>query len=161
MLLFLLHTGPCCLYCCSSCCLYCCLYCCLHCLYCCRWHGDNGPRPTDLEGPLNLIKACPKTLKRFVFVTSAGVERQKEFPWAILNTFGEQSYCCCSRSWDGSQLAPVCTAWHIMHTCTLCAVIAQCGILMQGLSVSDQQCNIGNITAGRLLPNSLPGSTEG
>lgn len=53
-----------------------------------RWHGDNGPRPTDLEGPLNLIKACPKTLKRFVFVTSAGVERQKEFPWAILNTFG-------------------------------------------------------------------------
>jgi hypothetical protein len=54
-----------------------------------RWHNDNGPRPTDLEGPLNLIKACPKTLKRFVFVTSAGVERQKEFPWAILNTFGE------------------------------------------------------------------------
>lgn len=54
-----------------------------------RWHGDNGPRPTDLEGPLNLIQACPKTLKRFVFVTSAGVERQKELPWAILNTFGE------------------------------------------------------------------------
>lgn len=53
-----------------------------------RWHGDNGPRPTDLEGPLNLIQACPKTLQRFVFVTSAGVERQKEFPWAILNTFG-------------------------------------------------------------------------
>lgn len=53
-----------------------------------RWNGNNGPRPTDLEGPQNLLKACPKTLKRFVFVTSAGVERQKEFPWAILNTFG-------------------------------------------------------------------------
>lgn len=61
---------------------------CVCCVVCCRWHGDNGPRPTDLEGPLNLIQACPKTLQRFVFVTSAGVERQKEFPWAILNTFG-------------------------------------------------------------------------
>jgi uncharacterized protein YbjT (DUF2867 family) len=53
-----------------------------------RWNGNNGPRPTDLDGPHNLLKACPKSLKRFVFVTSAGVERQKEFPWAILNTFG-------------------------------------------------------------------------
>eukprot|EP00878_Enallax_costatus_P001844 GHUV01002002.1.p1 GENE.GHUV01002002.1~~GHUV01002002.1.p1 ORF type:complete len:298 (+),score=86.12 GHUV01002002.1:151-1044(+) len=53
-----------------------------------RWEGNNGPRPTDLEGPQNLIRACPKSLKRFVFVTSAGVERQQQFPWAILNTFG-------------------------------------------------------------------------
>lgn len=28
-------------------------------------------------------------IERFAFVTSAGVERQKEFPWLILNTFGE------------------------------------------------------------------------
>eukprot|EP00775_Hariotina_reticulata_P005921 gene5921-6161_t len=52
------------------------------------WEGDNGPRPTDFDGPRNLIAACPKSLRRFVFVTSAGVERQKELPWAILNTFG-------------------------------------------------------------------------
>jgi hypothetical protein len=54
----------------------------------CRWEGNNGPRPTDLVGTTNLIKAAPSSLKRFVLVTSAGVERPKEFPWAILNTFG-------------------------------------------------------------------------
>lgn len=53
-----------------------------------RWEGNNGPKPTDFEAPQNLIRACPKSLKRFVFVTSAGVERQKQFPWLILNTFG-------------------------------------------------------------------------
>jgi uncharacterized protein YbjT (DUF2867 family) len=53
-----------------------------------RWEGNNGPRPTDLDGNLNLINACPRTLKRFLFVTSAGVERQKQFPWLILNLYG-------------------------------------------------------------------------
>lgn len=53
-----------------------------------RWEGNNGPRPTDYDGPHNLLKACPKSLKRFIFVTSAGVERRSEMPWAILNTFG-------------------------------------------------------------------------
>ena len=53
-----------------------------------RWQGDNGPRKTDLEGTQNLIKAAPRDLKRFVFVTSAGVERQDQFPWIILNAFG-------------------------------------------------------------------------
>uniref|UniRef100_A0A383VWN8 NAD(P)-binding domain-containing protein n=1 Tax=Tetradesmus obliquus TaxID=3088 RepID=A0A383VWN8_TETOB len=53
-----------------------------------RWEGNNGPRPTDYDGPHNLLSACPKSLKRFVFVTSAGVERRTEMPWAILNTFG-------------------------------------------------------------------------
>jgi len=57
-----------------------------------RWHGDNGPKPTDWISATNLIKAAPKELKRFVFVTSAGVERQKEMPWAILNTFGVLKY---------------------------------------------------------------------
>ncbi len=54
-----------------------------------RWEGNNGPRNTDYVGTTNLIAAAPKSIKRFVLVTSAGVERQKELPWAILNTFGE------------------------------------------------------------------------
>lgn len=60
-----------------------------------RWVGDNGPRPTDWEANSNLIniaagamKAAQGDLARFVFVTSAGVERQKELPWAILNLYG-------------------------------------------------------------------------
>jgi hypothetical protein len=58
-----------------------------------RWEGDNGPRPTDLVGTTNLIAAAPKSLARFVLVTSAGVERQKQLPWAILNTFGALVVC--------------------------------------------------------------------
>ncbi|KAI8469340.1 MAG: hypothetical protein J3K34DRAFT_513480 [Monoraphidium minutum] len=53
-----------------------------------RWQGDNGPRQTDLEGTQNLIRVTPRDIKRFVFVTSAGVERTGEFPWLILNAFG-------------------------------------------------------------------------
>ncbi|GBF99073.1 hypothetical protein Rsub_11844 [Raphidocelis subcapitata] len=53
-----------------------------------RWQGGNGPRETDLEGTGNLIAAAPRSLKRFVFVTSAGVEREGEFPWIVLNAFG-------------------------------------------------------------------------
>jgi uncharacterized protein YbjT (DUF2867 family) len=57
-----------------------------------RWEGNNGPRPTDLDGNLNLLNAVPRSggqqLKRFVLVTSAGVERQQEFPWAVLNLWG-------------------------------------------------------------------------
>jgi len=41
-----------------------------------------------LDGNLNLINASPRTLKRFLFVTRAGVERQKQFPWLILNLYG-------------------------------------------------------------------------
>jgi hypothetical protein len=74
------------------------LNCCYHVtcavLHAARWEGNNGPRPTDYDGPHNLLKACPKSLKRFVFVTSAGVERRTEMPWAILNTFGESSCRC-------------------------------------------------------------------
>ena len=44
---------------------------------------------TDAVVPSNLIKASPKGLRRFVFVTSAGVERQNALPWLILNAFGE------------------------------------------------------------------------
>ncbi|KAF5833614.1 nucleoside diphosphate sugar epimerase [Dunaliella salina] len=64
-----------------------------------RWNGDNGPRPTDWEANANLIniaagamKASGGDLARFLLVTSAGVERQKELPWAILNLFGVLKY---------------------------------------------------------------------
>lgn len=57
-----------------------------------RWEGGNGPRPTDYVSTANLIAAVPKGVKRFVFVTSAGVERQGQLPWAILNTFGVLKY---------------------------------------------------------------------
>ncbi|MEW5320200.1 MAG: hypothetical protein WDW38_011292 [Sanguina aurantia] len=57
-----------------------------------RWDGNNGPRPTDFVGPSNLIAAVPRSISRFVLVTSAGVERPKGFPWFILNTFGVLKY---------------------------------------------------------------------
>ena len=56
-----------------------------------RWDPDgaNGPEATDLTAASNLIKLSAKSsVKRFVYVTSAGVERQSSFPWIILNLFG-------------------------------------------------------------------------
>lgn len=38
----------------------------------------------------NLVRACPPSLKRFVLTTSAGVERSGQFPFSILNLFGEE-----------------------------------------------------------------------
>lgn len=57
-----------------------------------RWEGNNGPRPTDLVATSNIIAATPKSIKRFVLVTSVGVERQKEIPFSILNLFGVLTY---------------------------------------------------------------------
>eukprot|EP01025_Chloroclados_australasicus_P047300 TRINITY_DN5278_c0_g1_i1.p1 TRINITY_DN5278_c0_g1~~TRINITY_DN5278_c0_g1_i1.p1 ORF type:complete len:324 (-),score=24.57 TRINITY_DN5278_c0_g1_i1:279-1136(-) len=57
-----------------------------------RWNGGNGPKPTDYTAVTNLINSTPKTVKRFVFVTSAGVLRSDELPWAILNWFGVLKY---------------------------------------------------------------------
>jgi uncharacterized protein YbjT (DUF2867 family) len=54
----------------------------------CRWHGNNGPRQTDLESTRNFIAAAPKNLKHIAMCTSCGVERQQTFPFLILNTFG-------------------------------------------------------------------------
>ena len=54
----------------------------------CRWDGDNGPEQTDWISNQNLIAATPKSVKRFVFTTSAGVERSGQFPFFILNLFG-------------------------------------------------------------------------
>ncbi len=48
----------------------------------------NTPQAVDGEGVENLILAAPKTLKRFVFVSSCGVLRKDKLPFNILNTFG-------------------------------------------------------------------------
>lgn len=60
-----------------------------HCLYRYRWKGDNGPEQTDSIATGNLIKATPKSIKRFVYNTSAGVERYDKLPFSILNLFGK------------------------------------------------------------------------
>ena len=60
-----------------------------------RWKGGNGPEQTDSIATGNLIRATPKGVKRFVLVTSAGVERYNKLPFSILNLFGmlHQSPC--------------------------------------------------------------------
>ena len=49
---------------------------------------SNSPEAVDGEGVKNLVTAAPKDLKRFVFVSSAGVLRKDELPYNILNAFG-------------------------------------------------------------------------
>lgn len=53
-----------------------------------RWKGGNGPEETDLVSFRNLLRVMPKSLKRVVFTSSAGVERAGSFPYSILNLFG-------------------------------------------------------------------------
>jgi uncharacterized protein YbjT (DUF2867 family) len=48
----------------------------------------NSPEKVDAEGVINLVKAAPRDLKRFVFVSSCGIVRKEEFPFKILNAFG-------------------------------------------------------------------------
>ncbi len=48
----------------------------------------NSPEAVDGEGVKNLLAAAPQDLKRFVFVSSAGVLRKDELPYNILNAFG-------------------------------------------------------------------------
>ena len=55
----------------------------------CRWTGNNGPEQTDYIAMRNLIDATPKSIKRFVLTTSAGVDRSNKIPFSILNLFGE------------------------------------------------------------------------
>lgn len=55
-----------------------------------RWDGGNNPEQTDFVSVRNLVRACPASLKRFVLTTSAGVERSGQFPFSILNLFGEE-----------------------------------------------------------------------
>ncbi len=53
-----------------------------------RWDGNNGPEQTDYVAMKNLIEATPKSIKRFVLTTSAGVDRSNQLPFNILNLFG-------------------------------------------------------------------------
>ncbi|MEL6496354.1 MAG: SDR family oxidoreductase [Cyanobacteria bacterium J06623_7] len=48
----------------------------------------NSPEAVDGEGVKNLVAAAPPDLKRFVFVSSAGVKRKDNLPYNILNAFG-------------------------------------------------------------------------
>ena len=49
---------------------------------------SNSPEAVDGEGVKNLVAAASQNLKRFVFVSSAGVLRKDELPYNILNAFG-------------------------------------------------------------------------
>lgn len=55
-------------------------------------HGEakakNTPAKVDAQGVSNIVAAAPRNLKRFVFVSSAGVLRKDKFPFSILNAFG-------------------------------------------------------------------------
>ncbi|WP_413165077.1 SDR family oxidoreductase [Capilliphycus salinus ALCB114379] len=53
-----------------------------------RKNANNSPEEVDAEGVSNLVSAAPKTLKRFVFVSSCGVLRKEQFPYSVLNSFG-------------------------------------------------------------------------
>lgn len=65
----------------------------------CRWKGGNGPEQTDSIATGNLIRATPKGIKRFVLVTSAGVERYNKLPFSILNLFGKLLTPMADNSW--------------------------------------------------------------
>lgn len=57
-----------------------------------RWDGDNTPEKTDWDGVRNLVSILPRTLKRFVLVSSVGVTKSNELPWSIMNLFGVLKY---------------------------------------------------------------------
>lgn len=50
--------------------------------------AKNNPQKVDAEGVRYLVAATPQNLKRFVFISSAGVERKDKPPYNILNAFG-------------------------------------------------------------------------
>lgn len=54
-----------------------------------RWQGNNGPEQTDVVGVRNMLAALPvESVRRVVFISSAGVERFNQLPFNILNLFG-------------------------------------------------------------------------
>ncbi len=57
-----------------------------------RWWGGNNPENIDYLGNQNLINIMPPNLKRFILVSSVGVEHSEEFPYKILNLFGVLDY---------------------------------------------------------------------
>jgi uncharacterized protein YbjT (DUF2867 family) len=48
----------------------------------------NSPEQIDAIGVSHLVNAAPRDLKRFVFVSSCGVERKDKPPYSILNAYG-------------------------------------------------------------------------
>lgn len=50
--------------------------------------AKNTPTKVDAEGVSNLVAIAPRTLKRFVFVSSVGILRKNQAPFNILNGFG-------------------------------------------------------------------------
>ena len=52
------------------------------------FQATNTPQKVDGEGIKNLVAVAPNNLKRFVFVSSAGVLRKDSFPFNLLNAFG-------------------------------------------------------------------------
>lgn len=50
--------------------------------------AQNSPQKVDAEGVQHLVNAAPRDLQRFVFVSSAGVERKDKPPYNLLNAFG-------------------------------------------------------------------------
>jgi uncharacterized protein YbjT (DUF2867 family) len=50
--------------------------------------AQNSPQQVDAVGVKNLVAAAPTDLQRFIFVSSCGVLRKKQFPFSILNAFG-------------------------------------------------------------------------
>lgn len=51
------------------------------------FQANNSPYEVDAKGVKNLL-AATSDLKRFVFVSSCGVLRKKQFPFNLLNAFG-------------------------------------------------------------------------
>ncbi|WP_066426125.1 SDR family oxidoreductase [Anabaena sp. 4-3] len=50
--------------------------------------AKNTPTKVDAEGVSNLVNTAPRSLKRFVFVSSVGILRKHQPPFSILNAFG-------------------------------------------------------------------------
>jgi uncharacterized protein YbjT (DUF2867 family) len=50
--------------------------------------AKNTPKKVDFVGVNNLVSVAPRTLKRFVFVSSVGILRKNQPPFSILNGFG-------------------------------------------------------------------------
>jgi uncharacterized protein YbjT (DUF2867 family) len=50
--------------------------------------AKNSPEQIDAQGVINLVKAAPQDLQRFVFVSSCGILRKDKPPFSILNAYG-------------------------------------------------------------------------
>ncbi len=50
--------------------------------------ANNSPAKVDAAGVSHLVSAAPQDLKRFVFVSSCGVDHKTQFPYTVLNAFG-------------------------------------------------------------------------